>query len=125
MLVTGFIVSQRSWGWIGFQFFGDPFTFLAILLLSGWLMAAFVPVALAIADGGFTRIGTAFAFVVAVAGTFLVPILTSASIENDPSSTAVLIHLYDPLPVILAVGLVFGLDYLSRQFANRSVKPAP
>ncbi len=116
VLVVGLAI---QWRWIGAIFSDWWFVFGLPWLV--WLIFPFVAVAAAIADGRATLSADALGLGLAVAGTLLVPIWVERSIEDDPSSTAPLIHLWDPLPTTLAVGAVFGFDYLlRRRFANRS-----
>ena len=112
MLLVGLVTSQAAWGWVIFGLSRDRWAVLAIVILTVWLLAPFIPVAAALADGEANRAAIAFSFVVATAGTALMPTLTDEAIKNNPSSTAVLVHLYDPVPVVLAVGGVFLLDNL-------------
>jgi hypothetical protein len=111
------------WRWIADVFseiLSDPFSILGFVVVA-YFALPFIAVAAGIADGQASLTADTVALGIAIAGTVLVPRLVSESIKDDPSSTAALAHLWDPVPTTLAVGAVFGVDYLvQRRFAKPS-----
>jgi hypothetical protein len=112
-----------QWSWVADIFsdvLSDPLSILGLVVVV-YFALPFIAVAAAIADGQASLAANAVALGIAVAGTVLVPRFVDESIKDDPSSTAALAHLWDPLPTTLAVGVIFGMDYLVRRhFASLS-----
>jgi hypothetical protein len=124
-VVVAGIALTHPWRWfLPFEDFVNPpedlpFAIPVLLLISLWWLSPFLAVAAAIGDAMSSAPALAVSLAVAVAGTLLVPVWTESAIEDDPSSTAVLVHFYDPLPVVLGVGAVLLADYAARRLARR------
>jgi hypothetical protein len=109
------LVTITPWRWSP----GSVGDSVFVVLVCLWWSLPFIAVAAAIADGNSTWMSTVAALAVGIGGTIEVPRWVQSSIEDDPSSTAVLIHVYDPLLVALAVGVIFGIDFMIRRALSR------
>lgn len=85
---------------------------LLLVLATIWATLPFVVVAVAVLEGHLGRAGTAAATCLSIIALVLVPPAVDRSIENDPSSTAGLIHIWDPVLMSLAPACVIGVSWL-------------
>jgi hypothetical protein len=86
----------------------------AIFVVAVFLMP-FVPIAIALRAGWIETFGYVFGLVVAVASLAVVPWGVDRIIAGDSSSTAGLLHLYDPALDTLAVTAAIGAAALARR----------
>jgi hypothetical protein len=96
---------------------GLVFGLIWATLLVAVFVVPFIPIAMALRAGWIGAIGGGFAFVAGTAAALLaVPWLVDRSIANDSSSTASLIHVYDPVLDTVAVGAVLLVTAIARRF---------
>jgi hypothetical protein len=81
--------------------------------------APFMLIAIFLVDGLVGTLASLVAFAIGVAGLVVVPWLVEKAIEDDPSSTASLAHMWDPVLITILVGVVlftaWGLEALARR----------
>jgi hypothetical protein len=85
---------------------------LDLILSTLWATFPFILVSIAILEAHIGARTAVIATVVATAALLIVPRAVERSIEDDPSSTASLLHIYDPVLMALPVGAVIGISML-------------
>jgi hypothetical protein len=87
---------------------------IGLIFILVWIGLPFVPVVVAASHSRTNNLTVGIAFAVAVACTFIVHRVVENAIEDNPSSTAALAHIYDPVIGCLAVGSVLTAAWVLR-----------
>jgi len=87
-------------------------------LIAIWIGMPFLPIIFA-AKGTVSNRTFLVAFGVAVVSTLVIHRLTSAWVEDDPSSTAALVHLHDPTLGFLATSAVLAAAWVVKRATAR------
>jgi hypothetical protein len=127
VLVCGLAVSSIV-GQVQWEIFTDEDSSTGSALFLVILFAApFVPIAICLLTESVGVLGGVLAFATGVAALVLVPWLMDKSIEGDDSSTAGLVHLWDPVLDAVLVGvallIAWGLRRARRGRRGAAVPP--
>jgi len=106
------VIAVSIVGYFEYELFDD---LASAIFLVAIFTIPFVPIALALLEGAIGPIAALVAFATGAASLVVVPWLVEKSVENDPSSTAGLVHLWDPVLMTGAVGLVILVAWLLRR----------
>jgi hypothetical protein len=88
------------------------------LFVVPFFVIPFVPVAIALHADWIGLAGAVVAFAAAVVSLVVIPWAVERAIANDPSSTAGLIHFYDPFLMTFGVAVVNGLSAAVRRIRH-------
>ena len=112
-LVAVLVVGQLQYGLLT----DDDDAFATVVIVCAFVVP-FVPIAIALQSAWIRVAGSVFAFAVGVVALVAVPWAVDRAIADDPSSTAPVIHVYDPVLDTLAVLLAVGVAVLARRLAR-------
>jgi uncharacterized protein (TIGR03382 family) len=93
----------------------DDFDPVGLAFAGIWATLHFVLVCIAVLEQTVGPFAVALATFVAVVTLVFVPRAVDASIADDESSTAALIHIWDPVLMALPVGAVLAVGWLLRR----------
>jgi uncharacterized protein (TIGR03382 family) len=90
----------------------DP---VGLAFVAIWATLHFILVSIAVLEKTAGAFAVALATFVAIVALVLIPRAVDASIADDESSTAALIHIWDPVLMALPVGAVLAASWLLRR----------
>jgi hypothetical protein len=93
-----------------------------VLIVTGMFVVPFLPIAITLYEGWIGRATFVAAMSTGLLALVAVPWAVDRAIRFDTNSTAPLIHIYDPLLVMVAVGAVLAFGVAARRARARAIR---